>query len=250
MWRRSRRIGGGGSRPSRRVGGGGSRAILRPMKGYYDTRAPEYDEWYLGVGRFAERDRPGWDLELDVLVRAVAALAAARTLDVACGTAFLTRHLRGEIAAIDASPQMLAIARPRLPSATLVQGDALHLPFDDGEFDRVFTGHFYGHLIEREREAFLAEAGRVANELVVVDSAVRPDHEREEWQERILNDGSRFQVYKRYFEADGLAAELGGGAVLHAGDWFVMVSARVQAARASRRRAGPGGARVHAARGS
>ena len=30
------------------------------MKEYYDTRAPEYDEWYLGLGRFAARERPGW----------------------------------------------------------------------------------------------------------------------------------------------------------------------------------------------
>jgi hypothetical protein len=30
------------------------------MKQYYDTRAPEYDEWYLRRSRFAERERPGW----------------------------------------------------------------------------------------------------------------------------------------------------------------------------------------------
>ena len=88
----------------------------------------------------------------------------------------------------------------------------------------MFTGHFYGHLEGLEREAFLAEARRVARELVIVDSAVRPDHEREERQERILNDGSRFEVYKRYFDAEELAHELGGGTVLHASDWFVMVA--------------------------
>lgn len=26
---------------------------------YYDRRANEYDDWYEGRGRFAERDRPG-----------------------------------------------------------------------------------------------------------------------------------------------------------------------------------------------
>ena len=48
---------------------------------------------------------------------------------------------------------------------------------------------------------FLAEARRVAPELVVVDSALRDDAEPEEWQERILNDGSRWTVFKRYFDA-------------------------------------------------
>ena len=40
-------------------------------------------------------------------------------------------------------------------------------------------------------------------------------------------DGSRHDVYKRYFTAEGLAAELGGGDTLHAGRWFVAVRARV-----------------------
>jgi len=195
------------------------------MKDYYDTRAPEYDEWYLGVGRFASRERPGWRDAVEALERAVTALAPARTLDVACGTCFLTRHLRGPVTGLDQSDRMIEIAHGRMPSAEFVQADAIPLPFADDSFDRVFTGHFYGHLEGTEREAFLAEARRVAPELIVVDSAVRPDHERQEMQERILNDGSAFAVYKRYFDGDELARELGGGTVLHASEWFVMVAA-------------------------
>lgn len=194
------------------------------MKQYYDTRAPEYDEWYLGLGRFAELDRPGWEQDLLALERAVATLAPAKTLDVACGTGFLTRHLRGEITALDQSPRMLDVAAKRLPSATLVRGDALALPFDDGAFERIFTGHFYGHLDPPGRVAFLAQARRVAAELIVVDAALREDHAPEEWQTRVLNDGSRYQVYKRFFDPEALADELGGGSVLHAGRWFVAVS--------------------------
>jgi len=60
--------------------------------------------------------------------------------------------------------------------------------------DRAFTGHFYGHLLPGERERFLEEAGRVAGELVVVDSALREGVDAEEWQERVLNDGRWFVV--------------------------------------------------------
>ena len=195
------------------------------MKAYYDRRAPEYDEWYYGVGRFVDDDRPGWAAELAALARALEQLPPAHTLDVACGTAFLTRRLRGDLVCLDQSPDMLAVARARLPGATFVEGDALErLPFPDGAFDRIFTGHFYGHLGPDDRARFLAEARRVARELVVVDSAMRVGVEPEGYQERTLNDGSRWEVYKRYFRPAELLAELGDdGAVLLDGRWFVAV---------------------------
>ena len=193
------------------------------MKAYYDRRAPEYDEWYRGAGRFAERDRPGWGQEVEALGLALAALPPARTLDVACGTGFLTRLLPGELVGLDQSEAMLEEARRQAPDATYVQGDALSLPFEDGAFERVFTAHFYGHLEDGDRERFVAEARRLAPELVVVDSALREDVDSEERQERILNDGSRWEVYKRYFEPDALARELGGGNTVFAGRWFVAV---------------------------
>jgi demethylmenaquinone methyltransferase/2-methoxy-6-polyprenyl-1,4-benzoquinol methylase len=190
---------------------------------YYDRRAPEYDDWYHGVGLYAERDRAGFDENLAAMCAALAALPPARTLDVACGTGFLTRHLRGEITGLDQSARMLEVASSRLPSATLVQGDALLLPFADEAFDRVFSGHFYGHLEESQRAAFLQEARRVAPELVIADASRERSHTAEEWSERVLRDGSNWQVYKRWFTPDGLLGELGGGEVLHAGPWFVVV---------------------------
>ena len=193
------------------------------MKAYYDARAREYDEWYEGLCRFDGLDRPRWNDDVRRLERVVASLPPLRTLDVACGTGFLTRHLRGEIVGLDQSASMLAIAQERVPRGEFVLGDALDLPFQDGSFDRVFTGHFYGHLERDLREAFLPEARRVARELVVVDSAARDDRQDEERQERVLNDGSRWEVYKRYFTGAGLAAELRGGEVLHEGRWFVVV---------------------------
>ena len=194
------------------------------MKTYYDRRAREYDDWVFGTGLFADRDRPEWDGERAALEAAIAGLPPVRTLDVACGTGWLTRHLRGDVTGLDASAGMLEIAAERMPAAHFVVGDALELPFADRSFDRVLTGHFYGHLEEIDRQRFLEEAGRVAPELVVVDSALRDDVEPVEWQERELNDGSRWQVYKRYFTPDELAEELGGGRVLHASTWFVAVA--------------------------
>jgi ubiquinone/menaquinone biosynthesis C-methylase UbiE len=193
------------------------------VKAYYEARAREYDDWVYDTGLFADRDRPGWHAERERLQDALAALPSARTLDVACGTGWMTQHLPGEIVGLDASESMLEIARERVPHGEFVVGDALSLPFEDRSFDRLVTGHFYGHLEEVERSRFLAEARRVAPELVVVDSALHDDVEPVEWQERVLRDGSRWEVFKRYFTGEELAAELGGGEVLFAGNWFVAV---------------------------
>jgi ubiquinone/menaquinone biosynthesis C-methylase UbiE len=195
------------------------------VKAYYERRAPEYDDWWLGTGLFTNRHRAGWDEERAALTGTLEALAPARTLDVACGTGFLTQHLHGEITGLDQSESMLDLARAKVPEGRFVQGEALELPFADDSFERLLTSFFYGHLEEDDRKAFLREAHRVASELVVVDSALHDGVEPVEWQERVLNDGSRWQVYKRYFEPGSLADELGGGRTLFAGRWFVAVQA-------------------------
>jgi SAM-dependent methyltransferase len=193
---------------------------------YYDQRAGEYDEWYRDEGQFAARGRPGWTEAVAELVAVVAALAPCRTLDVACGTGFLTRHLAGLVLAVDRSPAMAATAQDRTGGgpARVAVVDALRLPVASASVDRVFTGHFYGHLPPAERQRFLAEASRVATELVVVDSARRPDVPAEGWQWRVLNDGSRHRVYKRYLTGEQLAQELAGEVLLD-GDWFVAARA-------------------------
>jgi ubiquinone/menaquinone biosynthesis C-methylase UbiE len=195
------------------------------VKAYYDRRAPEYDDWWRGSGLFTDRDRPGWHEETAALTRTLEALPPARTLDVACGTGFVTRHLPGEITGLDQSESMLELAAEKLPNAEFLRADAPELPFAGDSFERVFTSFFYGHLEEPERTIFLREARRVAPELVVVDSALADDVEPVEWQERVLGDGSRWQVYKRFFEPEELMEELGGGRTLFAGRWFVAVRA-------------------------
>ena len=197
------------------------------MKAYYEARAREYDDWVYGTGLFAERDRPRWHEERERMEKAISAMAAARTLDIACGTGWLTQHLPGEVVGLDSSPSMLEVAAERIPDAEFLVGDALDLPFEDGAFERITTGHFYGHLEETDRVRFLEEARRVASELVVIDSALHDDVDAVEWQERVLKDGSRWEVYKRYFVASELADELGNGDVLFDGNWFVVVRAHV-----------------------
>src|SRR4029453_9306488 len=74
-----------------------SGATLPGLKADYEAPAREYDDWVYGTGLFAERHRPGWHEEREGMQDAVAAMPAARTLDIACGTGWLTQHLRGGV---------------------------------------------------------------------------------------------------------------------------------------------------------
>jgi ubiquinone/menaquinone biosynthesis C-methylase UbiE len=194
-------------------------------RSYYDRRAAEYDDFYLGTGLYAQRVRPGWPEELAALKTVLASLRFASLLDVACGTGFLTESLRGSVTGLDQSASMLEVARQRIPRGAFLRADALQIPFRSKQFECLVTGHFYGHLDESTRRLFLAEARRVSKSMLIVDAAKRDEVPAEEFQERLLNDGSRHVVYKRYFTPEGLIAEIGTGRTLHAGRWFVAVLA-------------------------
>jgi SAM-dependent methyltransferase len=169
-----------------------------------------------------EQLRPGWKDEVATLQATIEAFEAVPTLDVGCGTGFLTRWLPGLIVGLDASKAMLEIAHRQAPEAIFVQGDALSLPFPDGSFGRLFASHIYGHLDRAERQRFRREARRVADELVIVDTAGESRGEGSV-QLRGLSDGSRWRVFKQPFTPERLIDELESGEVLHRGVYFVMV---------------------------
>jgi len=203
-------------------------ARIRPpgtREGYFERLAPTYDDWWTRTGRMAgtEGIRPGWREEVEILRATVEALEPAHTLDVGCGTGFLTRSLRGRVVGLDASATMLDLARRQAPEAIFVLGNALSLPFPDRSFDRLFASHIYGHFHRGERRRFLQEARRVAAELVIVDTAPMRGFPDGSVQLRGLADGSRWKVFKQPFTTARLLAELGHGEVLHESAYFVMV---------------------------
>lgn len=194
---------------------------LEAMREYYDRRAAEYDASITeGVDQAVAS---AMEREGVALGQALAALSPALTLDVACGTGLFTRRLDGRVVALDRSRAMLEIARARLPHAHLVQAAVPALPFAAGAFERLVTAHFYGHLDDGDRLAFLAEASRIARELVVVDAAAHAGARPDGWQERRLRDGSHYTIYKRHFAPAQLRAELGGGEVEFEGRFFVAI---------------------------
>jgi ubiquinone/menaquinone biosynthesis C-methylase UbiE len=203
------------------------------MQHYYDVRAPEYDHAYTGEGVW-DGVQPGLYDEVPALEAFVASLPPVRTLDVACGTGFLTQHLQGDVIGLDFSRSMLAVARDERLSCSLVQGDALKLPFPDDSFERLFSSHFFGRLERHDRARFMAEAKRVADQVVIIDNPAQdtPDFylfsegDNEGWEERPLLDGTVHTIYKKYFTPEELVEEMGGAEVLYSTKWFLAAGIR------------------------
>jgi demethylmenaquinone methyltransferase/2-methoxy-6-polyprenyl-1,4-benzoquinol methylase len=86
----------------------------------------------------------------------------SRALDVATGTGDLAIELarRGaEVTGLDFSEPMLELARGKAPGLDWTQGDALELPFEDGEFDAATVGFGARNFSDLERG--LREMARV-----------------------------------------------------------------------------------------
>jgi ubiquinone/menaquinone biosynthesis C-methylase UbiE len=101
------------------------------------------------------------------LNRVVAERRPSRVLEIAPGPARLTAELEfaGRGLAVDASPQMLAVARDRLrgrPGEWLTaRGDAFRLPVADRSVDLVYTTKFVRHFQRDDRARLYAQIRRV-----------------------------------------------------------------------------------------
>ncbi|MBL4769371.1 MAG: class I SAM-dependent methyltransferase [Rhodobacteraceae bacterium] len=99
-------------------------------------------------------------------------------LDVGCGSGMavnLAADLGADVSGIDASEDLLAIAKERVPSANIYSGDMEELPFEDNSFD-VVTG-FNSFQYAGNPVIALAEARRVTkpNGYVVIMTWGEPE---------------------------------------------------------------------------
>ena len=95
--------------------------------------------------------------------------AGTRMLDIGCGAGLALRLAadRGAtVSGLDAAPGLLAYARRRVPSATIVQGELQSLPFPDHAFDVVTAFNSFQYAADpvaalREAKRVTAPGGRI-----------------------------------------------------------------------------------------
>lgn len=188
--------------------------LLAEQVAYYRARAPDYD---------ATSPVPADEASRGELVHALEAFAPrGRVLEFACGTGQWTTTLAkhaSELTAIDASPEMLALASSRVQDdrVRFIQADILAWQ-PDGRYDVVFFSAWLSHVPPQRFDHFWAlvaecldQTGRVffIDELPavgaheqVIPGAVAPSVERR------LTNGARYRTVKVFYQPDELAERL------------------------------------------
>lgn len=130
-----------------------------------------------GYGEWAPTyDQPGnalIQLEESLLLPEIAALPAGQALDGACGTGRASAHLVAaghEVLGVDATPEMLTVARAKVPQATFLHGQLELLPVDTAGFDVAVCCLALDHFARlTEPVAELARAVRPGGRVIITD---------------------------------------------------------------------------------
>jgi SAM-dependent methyltransferase len=179
---------------------------------YYRHRAAEYD-------LTSYEDVPRADRRIEALLEQLR--PDGDILEIACGTGIWTRHLAGHarsLTALDAAPEMIALARQRVadPSVTFVAADVLDwVPLR--RYDTVFFGFWLSHVPASAFGRFwsvvrsaLAGDGRVLFVDDLPEAAGRETYlaGSGEIVERQLRDGTRHQLVKLVRDQPALTQQL------------------------------------------
>jgi demethylmenaquinone methyltransferase/2-methoxy-6-polyprenyl-1,4-benzoquinol methylase len=181
-------------------------ALLAEQVAYYRARAPEYDRVY------------GTREDLRELLTVVDDLPiAGDVLELACGTGQWTGALAGRarsVTAVDASPEVLGIARARVasPDVRFERADVFRWR-PQRRFDTVFFAFWLSHVPPSRLGDFwntvaaaLAPRGAVVFVDEGPDGADRQDVAAEV---RRLDDGSRYRIVKVFHDPVELTGTLG-----------------------------------------
>jgi demethylmenaquinone methyltransferase/2-methoxy-6-polyprenyl-1,4-benzoquinol methylase len=184
--------------------------ILDEQVTYYRKRAQEYDE---STGQTEDLQR-AFARARDLLQQQA---PVEQILELACGTGSWTRALLPlgrELTAIDASPEMLSLARQKVGNAVVkFQQVDLFQWQPRQQYDLVFFANWLSHVPPQRLDAFLgtvARAVRPGGSLAMVDQyapmqedreiSVRDAKERAIYAKRSLLNGQTFLIVKVFYD--------------------------------------------------
>ena len=155
---------------------------IREMMSYYDERAEEYDEIYLGKGH-TTIDADVYRKDVAKVSEMVSRFGKGHLIDIACGAGFwLPNYARNcnQITFLDQSARMLSKCKDRVEElglahlSSLIQGDFLDVNLEASKYDCALVGFLLSHLtLEQEKTFFrkLEEILKANPQLMFIDSA-------------------------------------------------------------------------------
>jgi SAM-dependent methyltransferase len=169
--------------------------FIREMMSYYDERAEEYEEIYLGKGH-ATIDPDAYRKDVAQVSEMVSRFGGGHLIDIGCGAGFwCPSYARNcnQITFLDQSERMLS----KCKDVTL----------ETCKYDCALVGFLLSHLTFQQEKIFFEKLGEILktnSQLMFIDSIWNERRqqyrEKEGIQERVLSDGRIFRVYKRYFD--------------------------------------------------
>jgi ubiquinone/menaquinone biosynthesis C-methylase UbiE len=133
------------------------------------------------------------------LGRALGNVDGSTVLDFGCGTGRLSAWLVGHgarVEGVDITPEMVAVARTRVPQARFQTIEGATLPFGDGQFDAVVTAYVLQYYVAGDaavpRE--LARVLRGGGKLVAIEQVAEDE----------IGRGGTIAAYEAMFGAAGL----------------------------------------------
>lgn len=204
-----------------------SERLIREQLAYYRARASEYDAWFLRQGRYDRGDAHAaqWFGEVEALERALQAFGPhGDILELACGTGWWTERLVRyctSLTAVDASPEVIAHNRARLPDVGIAYLEADLFEWQPTRtFDTVFFSFWLSHVPPERFATFwqmVQRALKPDGRVFFIDSryeqASTPrDHTLGSPEAttvtRRLDDGRTFDIVKVFYEPERLEQSL------------------------------------------
>lgn len=203
--------------------------FLQSQIAYYRARAGEYDEWFLRQGRYDRGpiDNAAWFADVAELRQALAGFQpTGHVLELACGTGLWTEQLAQyatQITAVDAAEEVLALNKTRLAHSKTpihyLQQDLFQWQPTD-QYDVLFFSFWLSHVPPERFDHFWQMVGKALKDdgrVFFIDSlhvatSTANDHKlaaaESAVQERLLNDGRRYQIVKIFYEPERLTRQL------------------------------------------
>jgi ubiquinone/menaquinone biosynthesis C-methylase UbiE len=219
-------------------------SIQKEMGVYFDERAAEYDQFYLGKGPAIQHYGGMYLKDFAQIGEVATGFGGEHLIDIACGTCHWLPFYAPkctEITCLDQSANMLGQARSKVEGKNITTAKFVHADFFDIDlgtavFDRALVSILLSHLSRDQEKAFFERLKQVlkpGGQVLIIDSLWNPRRgkyrKQESVEERGIGDGRKFKVFKRYMDQSGMARLLQSQSFtiksLYVGDMMLAVRA-------------------------